>query len=798
MRQIVTAAFCGMALPALCAPAVQAQTASQKSDVESLYSGVEDIVVTAQRREENLQSVPVAVTAVTAAQLTDLRVTNIRNLSVLAPGLQINTQGRQTVPTVNIRGISSGSTIVAVDPKVGIYVDGVYVGRVVGSVFDLADIERVEVLRGPQGTLFGRNATGGAISIITAAPTGEFGVQGSVSYGNYDAKRAKISINLPSWGPISARISYLHDDIKGDVRNLIGGETFDLSRRVPEFGTIKVADKLGGRNVDGVLVSLRGDFGAVQADYRFDYTDGRSVGRVQQSYGALPGDTLGQIIAPILALQPQFGGITNVSTTPLDAVANAHSVDRIKTQGHSLTLSVEATDALTLKSITAYRKMDQQPSAFDLGSSGGLLFTRPQLLGLLTPGLTPEQRQAIIFNPANAPGPRDHFFSLFNVYENHQRQFSQEFQASLTTDQFDLIGGAFYFHESNPTTNMVASLATFVDGVYFPNMPRDTTVTRLKTDNDSFAFYAQGTLHLGDRFDVTGGIRHSIDDRGTYIQELSGAQVGSIGVGDFKASYSRTTYTGIATFRPTDRITAYAKISTGYVSGGIYAGTAFDPEDLTAYELGLKTQLFHNRLRANFSIYQNDYKDLQTQVFANGVSTIANAGKARVKGAEAEIEFVPVEGLTLSANGAYTDFKYREYVLGGADVAAIARPPFVSKYTGRVSLGYRGPEFSNGSRGIFRVDASYRSKTRLGPLAVLNADGSVPALNEFNTAKGFWLVDGRIGLGDIPVGNGQISVTAFGANLLDEKYTLYGANVASLVRGLERGRTYGVELGFQF
>ncbi|OCC23564.1 hypothetical protein MB02_10310 [Croceicoccus estronivorus] len=782
---------CGTAAAQTARNSAPADSAAVEQEGQSHSSGIQDIVVTAQRREESLQRVPVAVTAVTSEQLEDLRITNISNLSAVAPGLQINTQGRQTVPTVNIRGISSGSTIVAVDPKIGMYVDGIYIGRVVGSVFDVADIERVEVLRGPQGTLFGRNATGGAISIVTAAPKGEFGVHGTMSVGNYGAKRAKIAVDLPAMGPISARISYLHDEINGDVRNLIGGETFDISSAVPEFGTIRMANKLGGRNVDGVLVSLRGDFGALRADYRFDYTDSRSVGRVMQSYGVLPADTLGQIISPIIALQPQYGGITNISTTPLDAVANATSEDRIKTQGHSLTLTYDVSNALTLKSISSFRKMDQSPSAYDLAGSGGLLFTKAQLLGLLT------KDPDAISDPANQPGPRDHFFSIFNVYENHQKQWSQEVQASVKTDAFDLITGAFYFHEENPTTNMIASLATFTDGVFTPALP-GSPVTRLTTDNNSYAAYAQGTYHVTPEFDLTGGVRYSKDKRRTNIFALSGAQVGSIGVGDFRASFSRVNYQLIATWRPTAKITTYAKVGTAYVSGGIYAGTRFDPEDLTAYEIGVKSTLLNNRLRANVALYWNDYKDLQTQVFANGVSTIANAGKARIRGVETELELIPVDGLSISGNMSYTDFQYRQYILGGVDVADIARPPFLSKWTGRVSVAYSGADFTSGAYPIARIDANYRSKVQLGPLAVLDQNGDIAPVNKYNSAKGYVTVDGRVGLAGIRAGGGEISVSVYGANIFNKDYTAYGANVAQMIRGIERGRTYGLEISFEY
>jgi len=753
---------------------------------------VQDIVVTAQRREESLQKVPVAVTAIGAAQLQDLRVTSIKNIGALSPGLQISTQGRQTVPIIIIRGISSGATNTAVDPKVGIYVDGVYVGRLVGSTFDLADVDRIEVLRGPQGTLFGRNATGGAISIITSAPTGKFGVKGTVSYGNYDAKRAKISIDLPAFGPFSAHISYLHDDIDGDIRNLVGGRTYDLSRRIPSFGTLTAAKRLGGRNIDGVFVGVRGEFGNLTADYRFDYTDARSVGRGVQSFGILPADSLAPLLAPIIARQDRYGGITNISTERLDAVANASSLDRTRTQGHSLTLTLRANDALTVKSISAYRRLDQDPSSFDLGASGGLLFTRAQFLGLVTGNI------GAVDNPANAPGPNDSFFSMFNAYDSKQWQISQETQFNLTLDTFDLTAGAFYYHEHTSSRNFLGTLAAFTDGVYIPTTPVDRSLTRVKTSNDSFALYAQGTYHLTDQFDLTGGLRYSIDDRDTNILELSGAMAGALGVGEFKASFSRLTYSAIATWRPSARITAYAKVSSAYVAGGVVNGTVFKPEDLTAYEIGLKTQLFDNRMRANLSVYQNDYKDLQTLTFQNGVSTYTNAGKARIRGFEAELEAVPVSGLTLSGNLAYTGFDYKSYILAGVQVADIASPVFMSKWTGRVSAAYSAPKFSNGAHVFARLDGSYRSGSHVSALPIRNPDGSLAAIDRFNRVKGFWLVDGRIGIADIPLGGSLVSLSAFGQNLLDKSYWLNGQAVFQLVRGAERGRTYGIELGFQF
>ncbi|MFM2370978.1 MAG: hypothetical protein RIS85_700, partial [Pseudomonadota bacterium] len=220
--------LCGSALAlgilALAPQAHAADETTPQATTEAQQASVQEIIVTAQRREESLQKVPVAVTAIGTEQLANLRVNSVRNLAGLAPSLQMNTQGQQSNPTIIIRGVASGTSSNSVDPKVGIYIDGVYIGRAVGSLLDFSDIQRIEVLRGPQGTLFGRNATSGAISIVTAAPKGELGLRATGSYGNYDAWRGKVSLDLPQFGPFSVRLSYLHDQIAGDVANTMGGK----------------------------------------------------------------------------------------------------------------------------------------------------------------------------------------------------------------------------------------------------------------------------------------------------------------------------------------------------------------------------------------------------------------------------------------------------------------------------------------------------------------------------------------------------------------------------------------------
>jgi len=765
-------------------------------------TAVEEIIVTAQRREESLQKVPVAVTAYTAQALADMRVDSIRDITGLAPSLEISTQGMQSNPTIIIRGVASGTSSNSVDPKVGIYIDGVYIGRTTGSLLDFSDIQRLEVLRGPQGTLFGRNATSGAISVTTAPPKGEWAGSGTLSYGNYNAFRAKVALDLPKIGPFSVRLSYLHDQIDGDVTNTIGGQTLNISERAPEFGTQTFAKRLGDRNVDGGQVAVRGQFGNVTADYRFDYTDTNASARAMQSLGVIP-DASGQLLAPIVALQPYFGGTTNPGTNgPLSSVAAATSNEHNVTQGHSLTFNWRANDNVTVKSITGYREFRQDPVIFDLGSAGGLRFTFGQLGALITPGLTPAQIQAALFAPANLPGPTDYFFPLLSARSTSQKQFTEELQLQVTHERYLFTAGLFYFVESSPATEVLGVLEPAPSGTLVPS-PLDAAfgsgVTRTYAQNYSVAAYGQLTWHLTDTIDLTGGLRGTLDKRHLRLDEISAAEGGNLGVGSYRLAYTRATYTAIATWRPDRDTTLYAKTASGYVAGGILSGIPYRPESLVSYELGAKSQFLQNRVRLNLSAYYNNYTDLQTQNFINGVQFFDNAGKADIKGFEAETEIVPVHGVTLSGSLAYTDFTYKSFILAGEDVTAIARPTYFSSWTGRAAAAYNSADFTTGGAHLTAmIEGRYRSSYYLTSTPEVNILTGQNALEDVNHQPGYWLVNGRVGIANLAIGGTQATLSAFGDNILNKRYISFGAPVLLLTGMYDRGRTYGVELGVRF
>lgn len=764
--------------------------------------GVEEIIVTAQRREESLQKVPVAVTAFTAQALADMRIDSIRDITGLAPSLEVSTQGMQSNPTIIIRGVASGTSSNSVDPKVGIYIDGVYIGRTTGSLLDFSDIQRLEVLRGPQGTLFGRNATSGAISVTTAPPKGEWAGAGTLSYGNYNAFRAKVSLDFPEFGPFSVRLSYLHDQIDGDVTNTIGGQTLNISQRAPEFGTQTFAKRLGDRKVDGGQIAVRGQFGDVTADYRFDYTDTNASARAMQSLGVIP-DASGQLLGPIVALQPYFGGTTNPGTNgPLNSVAAATSNEHNVTQGHSLTFNWRASDSITVKSITGYREFRQDPVIFDLGSAGGLRFTFGQLGALITPGLTQQQMQAALFNPANLPGPNDYFFPLLTVRSTSQKQFTQELQLQITHDRYLFTAGLFYFAESAPATEVLGILEPTPSGTIVPS-PFDAAfgsgVTRTYAQNYSVAAYGQLTWHLTDTIDLTGGLRGTLDKRHLRLDQISAAEGGNLGVGSYRLAYSKATYTAIATWHPDNNETLYAKTASGYVSGGILSGIPYRPESLVSYEAGAKSQFLQNRVRLNLAVYYNNYTDLQTQNFINGVQFFDNAGKADIKGFEAETEIVPMHGLILSGSLAYTDFTYKSFVLAGEDVTTIARPTYFSSWTGRLAAAYNSPDLTTGGAHLTAmIEGRYRSSYYLTSTPEVNILTGRNVLEDVNHQPAYWLVNGRIGLANLAIGGAHATLSAFGDNILNKRYIAFGAPVLLLTGMYDRGRTYGIELGVRF
>lgn len=748
----------------------QAQSqAGQQND-----GGLQDIIVTAQKREENLQRVSVAVTAMTADVLENQRITNASGLSAVVPNFQVARQpSNAALPSYALRGVLGGETAAQIDNGVSIYIDGVYLGRSSGSLFDIADVERLEVLRGPQGTLFGRNTTGGAVNFITRSPSGEFGVRQDVSYGRYDEFRTRTRIDLPEVAGFKASMTFAHREVDGYVRNLAAGVERDYTQATGgRIGISRAAKTLGAENVDSVFVAVRyDDGGPFTADYKFDFTDfeGSQLGLQVIGFRGpddVPGSNpLGAEIARILSLQPILGGTNIVSTKPLDEIYDPQrGTDTLRAQGHSLTLAYEVSNQITLKNISAYRRL----KSVSYGNS----FDGNKLV-----------------DPYGGTGAD---FTVLNaISQRKQYQLSNEFQILGRSDRLNWVVGAFYFEEHGRDYNPVQFFKTFpAQGEPVSISPADN-FTDANAINSSFALYGQGSLKLTDRLTLTAGARHTWDKR-REINYLTSP------VSDERADFNEITWQLVGEYQATSDIMAYAKASTGYLSGGIYNGRPFDAEKITSFEAGIKSQWFDNRVRFNVAAFLANYNDLQVAIFTT-VQNYENAGKARIKGLEAELTIVPIDGLQISANLGLLDFKYQEYFSTAAtgsleDISAIALRERTPKITFAPGVQYETQAMANGSYLSFQIDATYRGKIHYAIIPYADAN-----LADAAKAHAHMIVNGRIGLVDMPLAGAKAKLSMWVHNVFDKRAMAFGTDVSGLVSAsFNKPRTAGVDLSFSF
>ena len=717
--------------------------------------GLEEIVVTAQKRQESLQDVPVAVTAVTSDQLENLQVRSLAALSGLAPNVTQVASVSGSDPIITMRGIIGGNATNGTDTAVAMYIDGVYLARTTGASFDVADIERVEVLRGPQGTLYGRSSTGGAVNFITSGPKGEMGGRIEATVGNFDRRRVKVRFDTPKIGNFSFTGSYLHDEARGPIRNLSGGLTWDFSAANRFFkGKRKSAKTLGAYNTDAAFFAARFESpsGGVTVDYKFDMTSSDRTNIAQQ----ILVDYVRVAPASLVSLK-RLKAVSMPMTTP----------ERLRTFGHSLTVSADLADGLTLKSITGYRG-SKDSYTNDVAGSGGAI------PGAGTFGLT----NGIFYEKTNG--------------------FSQEVQLNYVSSQIDVIGGINYFHERTTSTAPVY-IFQFVPFT----VPKTSTLSPVvngdvTANNESIAAFVQATVHVTDQLDITGGIRHTKDDRAA---DERGAFLG-VPRTDFAAKFSKTDWAANISFRPSDDITLYAKASSGYLSGGVFAGFGFKPETVIQYEAGAKADLLDRRLRLNVAAFHTDYSDLQVASFypvpgtANFAYYIKNVADADIDGFEVEVTAVPVDGLTLSANYGYTKFDYITTPPG------VVNPSYRPKHSGAINLNYQFPEVGGGIQPTLDVNARYTGDQFLVPAAGNSVPYALnPGLVNALSKNSSWIVDARFTLAQIPLAGSKAKVSLWSKNLTNNRdlANATDATGGAIVNGqFRQPRTFGLDVGFEF
>lgn len=650
-----------------------ATTAIVAGDLAAQGFALEEVVVTARKREESLQDSPVAISAFTAQDLQLRQIESTDRLGDITPNLTFDSvspsSGSSSAAQIFIRGIGQTDFTPVTDPGVGLYIDGVYMARSVGNVMDFLDVERIEVLRGPQGTLFGRNTIGGAVVVHSKRPDEELRASLQAQIGNDDMVFITAKANGAITDKLFGNIAYASRDRDGYVRRVSDGvrtgdddshsvrgsllwdaadnfeayATFDYTR-IRENGAPTVSGGVNDEQAFGTFGNaLLASCGAVQIN---------NGGLGPPAFGAggppsLPPPGVGTGGAPGCFGPDSFAGkFTSEGTFPVRS--------ELDVWGVSGELTWEVNDWLTIKSITGYREMEMESSRDGDNT------------------------------PAN-------IFATEDFYD-HQ-QFSQELQFSgkLMDDRLSWLFGLYYFTEDgfnfNPVYLPVGALHS--GGLY---------------DNESFATFFQGTFDVTDKLAVTFGVRYTEDTKrftpdqfalgdssasgffGNTWDNFAGLYLSSTGPmapGDrilprqeFTEKFDDVNFMVNLAYSWTDELMTYFTYSEGFKSGGFdqrYAAppidpdtglltnapSTFQPETVKSYEIGLKSQWFNNSLRLNAALFWTDYSDLQLIIRETFNPITFNGGTADIYGAEVELTWVPTDRWIVTAAFGYVEAEYQ-------------------------------------------------------------------------------------------------------------------------------------------
>ena len=756
-----------LAAPGGAAPVAEAPEAT---DAEGLNA----IIVTAQKRATNLQETPIAISVLTGDTLKDRHVQSLLDLGDGAiPSLRVTPfYSRNSALIMNVRGIGvmADSNQPARDQGVGVYIDGVYLGRAQGLGTALYDVESIEVLKGPQGTLFGRNTEGGVVNIVTRKPTGEFHLNSTVGIGNYGSYKGEVHLDLPEFHNISVKLDGLVTKRDGTVNNPLSGQS--------DFNAY---DKRGAHAE--VLWKPTSTF---SADYSYDTAYDASTPLYAQ---VVAGGSLAR--APIQPLEPRRASTASIGVPQQPSVG--------KTHGHRLTLDWNATPDLEIKSITSYRELTQ--SQYDNGSAN---------------------------TSAYAPNGK---FARYSLAAFRQNQFSQEVQAVGELPRLNYVFGALYYQErvedNAQAFNTLQWNATGTDYSVLSVNPDTQTIDRASyVKTDSVGAFGQATYTpalLADRLHLTAGARWSRDAKHGHLFIVNGALPvvnGVAGAQYLDKSWSRVDPMVNLAYDVTDDVHVYGKWSTGYKSGGANSRSLtyapFNPETVSMFEIGAKTEFFDRRARLNVAAYTGTYKDIQLDYYANYLqydsagnlltttrttSETTNApGTGHLKGIEADITLAPVRGLTLTASYAYTSVKIPATAnpfpqTNGTIVTTPVKvyPVYTPKNAASGAIDYERP--LGGVTLRAHLDANYDS----GYYANYNDPATGIAQPKGDSS---FLVNGRLALADIAMGasGAVLTVSAWSRNLFNEQHMFYKAYSPLLgtYGFFNEPRTWGLEANVKF
>ena len=631
--QVMRAAVAGVL--ALCAagPAFAQATAPPEA-----YAGaqLEEVVVTARKFEEDIQETPVSITAFSAATIEKLGMVTMTDIALRAPGLNYGNFGDTKLSPTSLRGVVSSSGSAGQDPAVGVYVDGVFIGQGADAPLDLYDIERVEVLRGPQGTLYGRSTIGGVISLTTKRPSETLEGSAEVTYGNYDRVRAAGLVSGPLAETVKGKITAVYDDRDGTSDNVWLGVPVNDKHHWTTRGQLLFTPS----ETTELLVT---------ADY-FEI-DQHPLGFETLNYNE------DMLLPQVL---DAFGLPRNERPFDRKVYANEQSTETLEAWSASAELNMTF-GAVDFTSITAYRTHDY--------------YSR-----------TDTDRSPVDFAYDGDPEDVD--------------TLSEEARFYWTSGNVDWLVGLYFYDREAKNQSFVEIGADLADLFGAPEITGLRAGSDATTDTRSIAGFASATLRVSDPLDFTVGGRYTYEKRSIdYVQsDPLGILGGSFSVED-EESWTQFTPTGSVRYRFTPAVMGYATISQGFKSGGYNDalgdanGIAYDPETVWNYETGLKSELLDRRVIANLAVYYMSWEDIQITVDNPATPiydpSILNAGKAHSTGLELEVDAVATDHLTIGATLSVQDAKYDEGTLPTGE--PLDRIPFAPRYTGDLNAEYRIP-----------------------------------------------------------------------------------------------------------
>ncbi|MFZ4687754.1 MAG: TonB-dependent receptor [Polymorphobacter sp.] len=781
---------------------------------------VNEIVVTAQKREQASIDVPISIAALGSEKLADFQISELRDFVGQVPNLFVNNfNGRSDTVRLFIRGIGQNDVSLTQDPSVALYVDGIYVGTSVGAGFESDDIERVEVLRGPQGTLYGRNATGGAINIISTKPQFDgIHVKGQLSYGNYNALRGTATLNLPVSDKLAFRFNGLFNDRDGLQENTgLGRDFAEISRQA-----FRAAVRL--RPVERLTF-----------DYAFEYTKNKDV-------GTLTVPTQGSAVAalPISAPSPVpgTGGFAMLQTfiesqfsvpSPFaDKRPDSASAFREfpqnfgRNMSHTASLEFEASDNLTLRALYGHRDIDNRQFSDNLPVHQAFVNTR------VVQSFIPQLPVGTLLNsigPNGIAAPTD-----FLDFKSDSIELQAIGKSGFMAGSLDYVFGGFYYSDSAELDIISGAIGS--GPLILPNF---TTIA-----NKSYAAYGEVTVRPfeGEQLSITLGGRYSHDDReATRINErsfsfaaLGGftptncaffvpqgffpppsacAQTGTIQAATYKGKFDDFAPSVTVAYKVDDSLNLYAKWVQGYKSGGtsqrssnpINFAAGFQPENINSFEAGLKGRFFDNRVSASiagFYMKLNQYQaSVQTGSTA-GDRDFIGIDDNEYYGIEYDLTAAVTRELSVGVSGAFL-----RATLGATQADVL-------NDRGQVVTQFFIPDQTSAPRTSFAANVDYRTDLTddwgLGMHANMSYQSEIETSSNVadnRTLPGRVIVDANATVTRSLGGDAEVFVRLWAKNLFDKEYKTvsFGSFAfvgATTVSEFGEPRTYGATIGFKY